>query len=88
MDHEARIKELEAALLESMLGAAALVTCVVQSLGEADPSLQARFANNLRRWHGRASNRARPEAKVMAEMVGQTIIDPAFPMSSESPRDG
>jgi hypothetical protein len=58
MDCEARIKELEAALLESMLGAAALVTCVVQSLGEDDPSLQARFASNLRRWHGRASNRA------------------------------
>jgi hypothetical protein len=87
MDYEAEIKELRAALLESMLGAAALVTCVVQSLGEADPSLQARFASNLRRWHGRASNRARQEAKVMAEMVGQTIIDPAFPMSSKLPKE-
>jgi hypothetical protein len=83
MSEEKEIADLRAALLESMLGATALVSCVVQALEEADPSTLPRFAKILRQWHGRASNRARREAVVMVEMVGRTLIDQAFPMSSD-----
>jgi hypothetical protein len=82
MNYETEINELKAALLESMLGAAGLVTCVVQSLGEVDPRMQERVSMHLRQWHRNTLNRPRKEAKILAEMVGRAIDDPAFPTSS------
>jgi hypothetical protein len=86
MTVEEEIRDLKASLLETRIGAVSLLVCVVQSLAEVDPTLRERVASNLRQWHGRAANRARPEARQMAEMFGQALVDPAFPMSSDPPK--
>lgn len=88
MDHEAEIKALKAALSEHKLAVVGLATCLAQTLAASDPRFRSSLTTTLRNWAGQLEHRGQWEALEIALMFGQAFVDPAFPMSSEPPKDG